>query len=152
MALETVTHISDLVVTNPTAGDPQSQGDDHLRNIKTALKTDFPNITGAVTATHTDLNRRSFDSAQVITDVTATRAVSTAYTNSTSRPIYVQVAILPTVAGNAILQVGGISVHLDFVEVGKLRTLSGMVLPGVTYQLVPSSGAAFTIISWAETR
>lgn len=56
MALETVTHISDLVVTNPTSTDPKSEGDNHLRNIKTALKTDFPNISGVVTKTHTQLN------------------------------------------------------------------------------------------------
>lgn len=56
MALESVTHISDLVVTNPTSTDPKSEGDNHLRNIKTALKTDFPNISGPVTKTHTQLN------------------------------------------------------------------------------------------------
>lgn len=56
MPLESVTHISDLVVTNPTSTDPKSEGDNHLRNIKTALKTDFPNISGPVTKTHTQLN------------------------------------------------------------------------------------------------
>lgn len=56
MALETVTHISDLVVTNPTSTDPKSEGDNHLRNIKIALKTDLPNITGPITKTHTQLN------------------------------------------------------------------------------------------------
>lgn len=43
MALETVSHLSDLVATNPTAGDPVSQGDDHIRNIKTALLADLVN-------------------------------------------------------------------------------------------------------------
>lgn len=57
MALESVTHISDLVITNPVGGsDPKSEGDDHIRNIKKALKTDFPNITGAMTATQAELN------------------------------------------------------------------------------------------------
>lgn len=56
MPLESVTHISDLVVTNPTSTDPKSEGDNHLRAIKTALKTDFPNISGPVTKTHTQLN------------------------------------------------------------------------------------------------
>ena len=56
MALESATHISDLVVSNPTAVDGLSQGDDHLRMIKTVLKTDFPNITGAMTVTQADLN------------------------------------------------------------------------------------------------
>lgn len=56
MALETGTYINSLVATNPTATDPIKQGDDHLRLIKAALKATFPNITGAVTPTHTELN------------------------------------------------------------------------------------------------
>lgn len=57
MGLESVTHIADLVPTNPVnATDQVAQGDDHIRNIKLALKTDFANITDAVTATHTELN------------------------------------------------------------------------------------------------
>lgn len=54
--VESVTYISDLNTSNPGATDPKSEGDDHLRNIKTALKNTFPNITGAVTPTHTELN------------------------------------------------------------------------------------------------
>jgi hypothetical protein len=54
--VESVTYISDLNVSNPAAGDAKSEGDDHLRNIKTAIKNTFPNITGAVTATHTQLS------------------------------------------------------------------------------------------------
>lgn len=56
MALETGTYISDLVASNPTPTDPKSQGDDHLRLIKSAIKATFPNISGAVTATHAQLN------------------------------------------------------------------------------------------------
>ena len=54
MALETVTHIADLVITNPTASDGVSQGDDHLRNIKKALLNDFAGFTGAIFVTGTD--------------------------------------------------------------------------------------------------
>ena len=59
MALESVTHIDDLEVANPLGTDPRSQGDDHIRNIKVALKTDFPNITAAVSATAAELNLAS---------------------------------------------------------------------------------------------
>jgi hypothetical protein len=54
--LETGTYISHLVPTNPTGSDDRAQGDDHLRLIKTTLLNTFPSITGAVTATHTELN------------------------------------------------------------------------------------------------
>lgn len=57
MGLETVTHISDLVITNPVGSTDLIQyGDDHIRNIKIALKTDFPNITGPITATQAEIN------------------------------------------------------------------------------------------------
>ena len=56
MALETASYINGLVATNPTATDTVAQADDHLRLIKSAVKATFPNITGAATATHTELN------------------------------------------------------------------------------------------------
>ena len=56
MPLETGTSISDLVSTNPAATDGIVQGDDHIRLLKTVLKTTFPSITGPVTATQTELN------------------------------------------------------------------------------------------------
>lgn len=42
MALETATHIANLISTNPAGGDDLSQGDDHLRMIKQVLLTDLP--------------------------------------------------------------------------------------------------------------
>lgn len=58
MGLETATYISDLVSTNPVgASDLASTSDDHLRLIKSAVKTTFPNISGAVTSTHTELSK-----------------------------------------------------------------------------------------------
>ena len=56
MGLETGTYISDLNSSNPVAGDPVNEGDDHLRLIKSTVKASFPSVTGAVTATHTELN------------------------------------------------------------------------------------------------
>ena len=56
MGLETGTYISDLNSSNPVAGDPVNEGDDHLRLVKSTVKATFPSITGAVTATHTELN------------------------------------------------------------------------------------------------
>ena len=56
MALETGTYISDLVATNPLDADQKAQGAGHLRLIKAATKATFPNVTGAVTPTHTELN------------------------------------------------------------------------------------------------
>lgn len=56
MALETGTYISDLVSSNPAGTDTLDKADDHLRLIKSTVQATFPNITGAVTPTHTELN------------------------------------------------------------------------------------------------
>jgi hypothetical protein len=56
MALETATYISDLVDTNPTGSDQKSQGDNHIKLLKTTLKATFPSVTGVVSATHTQIN------------------------------------------------------------------------------------------------
>lgn len=56
MALESINWVSDLVITNPLAADFLTEGDDHIKGIKVALKNSFPSISGAVTATHTELS------------------------------------------------------------------------------------------------
>jgi len=56
MALETATYLSELNTSNPAASDQKAEGDDHIRLIKTVLKTTFPNVSGAVSPTHTQLN------------------------------------------------------------------------------------------------
>ena len=52
MALESGNYIDDLVITNPTASDPISQGDDHLQLIKKVVKQSFPSVDSAVHAIH----------------------------------------------------------------------------------------------------
>lgn len=79
MALETATYISDLVSTNPTTSDNVSQGDDHIKLLKAVLKTSFPGISGAVTASHSELNvldgiTASTSELNILDGVTATAA------------------------------------------------------------------------------
>jgi len=66
MPLETGTYISDLNASNPAGTDTVDKADDHLRLIKSTLLASFPGVTGAVTATHTELN--------ILDGVTATAA------------------------------------------------------------------------------
>jgi len=56
MALESTTYIDGLVSTNPTGTDARSQGDDHIRLVKSSVKATFPSLTGAVTSTQVELN------------------------------------------------------------------------------------------------
>lgn len=65
MPLESAGLIHQLEVSNPSATDPLSQTDDHIRLVKSCLKSTFPSVTGAVTATHEQLN----DTVQLRADV-----------------------------------------------------------------------------------
>jgi len=56
MALETATFIDGLNASNPASTDGVAQADDHMRLIKSTLLATFPNIEGAVTLTHTEIN------------------------------------------------------------------------------------------------
>lgn len=58
MGLETsFNYISDFNISWPDgASDTLKQADDHLRGIKKGTKQSFPNISGAVSATHTELS------------------------------------------------------------------------------------------------
>lgn len=51
LPLETATHISDLVASNPAASDGLNNADDHMRLIKGVLLTDFAGVTQALTRT-----------------------------------------------------------------------------------------------------
>lgn len=56
MPVETFNYIDSLNTANPTATDNVSEGDDHIRGIKTTLKNTFPNVNGAVSKTDEELN------------------------------------------------------------------------------------------------
>tara|TARA_R100001443_G_scaffold108702_1_gene119487 strand:+ start:3404 stop:4180 length:777 start_codon:yes stop_codon:yes gene_type:complete len=73
MALESSTFINGLVASNPTSSDNISDGDNHIRLLKSTVKATFPNVTGAVSGTHTDINSA----------VTAANAATNANTAST---------------------------------------------------------------------
>ncbi len=56
MTVETALYPTQLNTTLPTSSDFVSEGDDHLRLLKTVVKTTFPNVAGAVNASQTELN------------------------------------------------------------------------------------------------
>ena len=81
MGLETATYISQLTATNPTASDPVSQGDDHLRLIKSVLQSQFTTLgAAAVTTTAAELNLLD---GKTTLDVEGTAVLSTGETGTT---------------------------------------------------------------------
>jgi hypothetical protein len=73
MSLETATYLDSLVDSNPSGADALSTADDHIRLLKACLQRTFPNVTGEVTATHTQLNNAALGA------VTASYAQSADY-------------------------------------------------------------------------
>jgi hypothetical protein len=91
MSLDTSTYVGGFDTAKPAGADPKSDGDDNFRHIKTVLKTSFPNVTGAVTATHTQMNYL----------VGVTSAIQTQFTAKAplASPTLTGVPAAPTAAG-----------------------------------------------------
>ena len=53
MALDNAQYIDELSITDPTATDPVSEGDDQIRAVKRAVKQSFPSVDIASNAIHT---------------------------------------------------------------------------------------------------
>lgn len=71
MPVEAVNYISDLNTAWPLGtGEPKSLGDNHIRNIKLALKQTFPNLNAAVDSTPAQLNRLNSLTALSVLGVT----------------------------------------------------------------------------------
>jgi len=137
MALESTTYIDGLVITNPTGTDPRSQGDDHLRLLKSTIRSTFPNVSGAMTATHTELN------------------LIDGYTGTTAELNYNDVPTLGTVEAskNVTADAVGITKKLKTQEQTEIVNAVGTVSSstainfalGNVVTAVLASGGAFTI-------
>jgi hypothetical protein len=76
MGLETGTHISDLVATNPLGSDQKTTADDHIRLLKFTLKSSFPNVNGAVNPTPTEFNYLVGVTSGIQAQITAKGAIT----------------------------------------------------------------------------
>jgi hypothetical protein len=88
---------------------------------------------------------------QTLQNLSGSRVLGTTYTNTTGRPIFVQVQVFIAAGGSFQLQRGGNVVE----QVGNntatttYGTVSGMILPGESYAVIASGGPSYT---WHETR
>ena len=102
MALETGTYINSLNASNPVSTDGLSQADDHLRLIKSTIKSTFANIDGAVTSTEDDLNIVSGAAAAGVT------AAEFQYLNGVTSAIQTQLGfVVPT--GGLLMWTGAVN-------------------------------------------
>lgn len=95
MPLETGTYISDLVTSNPVGTDTIDKADDHLRLIKSTVKNTFPNISGAVTPTHTDLNKLTSTGSPQFSTIELGNASDTTLSRSAAGVLSVEGVAVP---------------------------------------------------------
>lgn len=141
MALETATYISDLVSSNPTSSDGLSQGDDHLRLLKSTLKATFPNISGVVTPTQAELNyvdgvtsplQSQLDAKAPLASPTFTGTVVLPSTTSVGNVSSTELGYLDGVTSAIQTQIDGkaasVHTHLaaNITDLGSLATLNAV--------------------------
>lgn len=80
MTVESLSYISGLNTSWPLNTDAKSEGDNHLRLIKSAIKDSFPNINGPVTVTDEELNYLSSVSSNIQTQLNGLSATISAMT------------------------------------------------------------------------
>lgn len=143
MALESATYISDLVSTNPTGADSRATADDHLRLIKSTIKTTFPNVSGAVTPTHTEFNYVAGVTSAIQTQLNAKGDVTLngtqTLTNKTlTSPALTGTPTAPTAAGGT----NTTQVATTAFVAAAVASSGGMTYPGAG--IAVSTGSAWT--------
>ena len=95
------------------------------------------------------LNDQAFGIEQTLTDVTASRAINTIYTNTTGKPIFVAIG-KTNQTSDMRLNVNGVQFGYasGSNEDSQSKTLYAIVPSGATYGTVGSSGFVF----WSELR
>jgi len=67
MTVESATYVSQLNPAYPAAGDNISEGDDHIRLVKTVLQAQFPSLaTTAVTQSSAQMNKLGFLTGTIV--------------------------------------------------------------------------------------
>jgi hypothetical protein len=127
VALESATYISDLVATNPVgATDTKATLDDHIRLVKSTVQATFPNITGAVTPTQTELNYVDGVTSAIQTQLdaeAASRVAADALKAPLASPTLTGTPIAPTAAtGTTTTQIA----TCEFVDNTAFAVASGL--------------------------
>lgn len=117
----------------------------------TGDSTDFPMSQAAVTNA---INSSSIGVGQTWQDVTASRAFATTYTNTTGRPITVNVGTVGVTNTTITMTatVGGVSFDVDFTSsTASNRLIGAFIVPsGATYRVHTSLG--ISLLQWVELR
>jgi len=152
MALESATYISDLNAANPAATDGLAQADDHFRLIKGAVKATFPNVAGAISATHTALDAAATFAGAISASATEINVLDGISAGLTSTELSVLDGVTATTSQiNATPLIGTLPVVGTLAEgsvvVGNSSSVASAVAIGASGTVLKSDG---TTISWGD--
>lgn len=167
MAVDTALHIGSFNTAMPSNSDDVAEGDNNLRHIKEVLKRDFPSITGAVTATHAELNYvagvtsaiqtqldakadttgETYTGAHDFTGATLTAATQTSSdsSNKAATTAMVQAAIASVNATSSVSFSASSSASFS-VSSGQIMAATNASAVAVTFPTSPSTGAVAGVI------
>lgn len=128
MGLESATYISQLDASNPLGSDPKSQGDDHLRLIKAAIKATFPAFGAAALAS----SNLQIDKIIGVINVNSGAPGGSQFIDASGNtgfgaaPAYARVDVVPN-SGQI-----GIAVRAPSTQIGSMEISGNNLVPGVT--------------------
>ena len=148
MALESATYISDLNAANPAATDGLAQADDHFRLIKGAVKATFPNVAGAISATHTALDAAATFAGAITASATEINVLDGISAGLTSAELSVLEGVTATTANINLVGTPPVvgALAQGSVVVGNASAAASEVTIGTSGTVLTSDG---TDAAWA---
>mgnify|MGYP001377300851 CR=1 FL=1 len=150
MTVESATYIDDLNASLPAGTDDRSEGDNHIRLIKSVLLATFPNVTGAVTPTQAELNAvttkasatgQTWTGTHDFTGATVTAATQTAgdTTTKVATTAFVAAAVA-AVSGGSAPSMSVIATTSATVAANTHNVLTNASATTITLPASPSAG------------
>lgn len=144
MTIETATLISDLNASYPAYNDKKSEGDDHIRLIKSTIKATFPSINGTVTASDEELNFVDGVTSNIQTQINTINA-------NLATTLFPSVNATVTASDEELNFVDGVTSNIQTQLDGRLKTtLTGnTTVTGGTYTLTLDANISSVDNAWA---
>lgn len=147
MTVETVTYISDLNDDYPGEAETGTlhEGNNHIRNIKKGILATFPNVTGAVTATHTELN---YCDITTLGTMQASKALTASAGNAltTSGTLTIASGGVINIESGGAVQIGGSAITATAAEINSLAGSNVKDVTGDGYWKLPGG----FIVQWGS--
>lgn len=139
MAIETVNWLEDFNTAYPQSGDEKREGDDHIRNIKTALKATFPGMTGRIWRNQNKATNYTVVAGDNMSVITATAELTLALTT------------VATLGNGFLLLVNAVAqVTIDPAGGEQINGANTLVFPAGTFGIVVSNGTSFLGAAWHD--